>query len=138
MKQSRIMTVKIRPDIYTLIEQGKKVWEVRDEDFMLSTVLRYVDSETGVELGFWGVDAYAHFERNMDLVTRYLAGVDKKTFYDLFPKRESDYGECYEVSAGVYKPKPDVLYVAHLVKQLDSPYEWGETETEDLDDEESE
>ncbi|GAA6124206.1 hypothetical protein BPY_23140 [Bifidobacterium psychraerophilum] len=56
MNMTRIITAKIQPDIYTLIEDGVKHFEVRNESFEGADIIHYVSSETGETLGFYETD----------------------------------------------------------------------------------
>ena len=63
MKHVQLVIAKIRPEIYQLIEEGKKTWEVRDDSFTTEDdtldpspiVIQYVDLH-GKALGLWQAD----------------------------------------------------------------------------------
>jgi hypothetical protein len=64
MKRVLVVVAKIRPEIYGLIESGRKRFEVRlddfghetDVDYLACGAIVYVDASTGEELGVWEVD----------------------------------------------------------------------------------
>jgi hypothetical protein len=53
MKFTKIVTAKIYPDIFKRIETGRKLFEVRLEDFQNADFIRYVSSEDGATLGIY-------------------------------------------------------------------------------------
>jgi hypothetical protein len=53
MRDTKIITAKIDPGIYGLIEKGTKTLEVRDATFGDADIIHYVSSQTGNHLGFW-------------------------------------------------------------------------------------
>jgi hypothetical protein len=58
MRMTRIITAKIQPDIFKLIESGVKRFEVRSEDFNNASIIRYRSSETGETLGYYEINEY--------------------------------------------------------------------------------
>ena len=101
MKHAQLVIAKIRPEIYQLIESGKKTWEVRDDSFTTEddtptpspTVIQYVDLH-GKALGLWQIDPieitdFCKMEKDGTLnsgAKRMLiySGVDETTFRNLF------------------------------------------------------
>lgn len=92
MKTTTIITAKIKPDIYRLIKQGRKRYEVRDESFHRADAIRYVDAETGKVLGVYRLGPEDDFDRTHDPLIQSMAGVDDSTFRRLFPKTEERFG----------------------------------------------
>lgn len=101
MKYAQLVIAKIRPEIYQLIEEGEKTWEVRDDSFTTEddtldpspTVIQYVDLH-GKALGLWQTDPseiteFCKREKDGTLnsgAKNMLAysGVDETTFRHLF------------------------------------------------------
>lgn len=106
MRAMTIITAKIRPNIYKLIEQGRKRYEIRDEGFHQADAIRYVDAETGKVLGVYWLGPEDDFDRTHDPLMQSLSGVDDRTFRRLFPKTEERFGI---LAKGV-----DRLYVAPI------------------------
>lgn len=92
MRATTIITAKIEPSIYKLIEQGKKHYEVRDESFHQAKAIQYVDAETGKVLGMYWLGPEDDFDRTHDPFIQSLSGVDDRTFHRLFPKTEERFG----------------------------------------------
>ena len=92
MKTMTIITAKIKPSIYKLIEQGRKLYEIRDEGFHQADAIRYVDAETGKVLGVYWLGPEDDFDRTHDPLMQSMAGVDDSTFCRLFPKTEERFG----------------------------------------------
>lgn len=88
MKAITIITARIEPGIYRLIEQGRKRYEVRDESFQHADAIRYMDAETGELLGVYWLGPEGEFDRTHDPITQSMAGVDDDTFHRLFPRTE--------------------------------------------------
>ena len=86
MRATTIITAKIEPGIYKLIEQGSKHYEVRDESFHQAKAIRYVDAETGEMLGLHWLGPEDDFGRTHDPLIQSLSGVDDRTFHRLFPE----------------------------------------------------
>lgn len=88
MKATTIITAKIKPDIYRLIEQGRKHYEIRSEGFHQACAIRYVNAETGEVLGVYWLGPEGEFDRTHDPSIQSMAGVDDDTFHRLFPRTE--------------------------------------------------
>lgn len=116
MKFTNVVTAKIKPNIYTLIERGVKQWEVRDESFQNADVIRYVDAESGSVLGSYRLGEKFALPREWDSITRYLAEVDWSTFYELFAPADDGMG----IDDG-----PEMLYAVQIGRQLDAPLDYS-------------
>lgn len=86
MNTVTVVTARIEPGIYKLIEQGRKHYEVRDGSFQHAEAIRYVDAETGKVLGVYWLGPEDDFDRTHDPLVQNLSGVDGDTFHRLFPK----------------------------------------------------
>lgn len=109
MKTTTIITAKIKPDIFRLIEQGRKRYEVRDESFHQADAIRYVDAETGKVLGVYRLGPEDDFDRTHDPLVQSLSGVDDDTFHRLFPKT---------VDFGILIKGVDRLHVAPIRSRI--------------------
>ena len=121
MKYAQLVIAKIRPEIYQLIEEGKKTWEVRDDSFSTEDdtfdpnpiAIQYVDLH-GKALGLWQADPdgsadFCKVGKDGTLnsgAKRMLAysGVDENTFRHLFNLEDIT-----------------VLYGVRLMRKLNSP-----------------
>lgn len=90
MKFTRIITAKIEPDIYQLIEQGKKHYEIRDEDFDHADAIRYVSSADGRLLGMYALGlARTHLrDESTDQWLIEASGLGRAQFDKLFGQRQ--------------------------------------------------
>ncbi len=84
MKFMKIVTAKIRPDIFTLIESGRKRFEVRSDDFNDASIIRYVSSETGKTLGYYEINGRQSgiYTTSVPLLAL-IAGVSEEEIADL-------------------------------------------------------
>lgn len=109
MRAMTIITAKIKPNIYKLIEQGRKRYEIRDEGFHQADAIRYVDAETGKVLGVYQLGPDDDFDRTHDQFIQSLSGVDDDTFHRLFPKT---------VDFGILIKGVDRLHVAPIRSRI--------------------
>lgn len=86
MKTTTIITAKIEPDIYKMIDEGRKNYEVRDESFQNADVIRYVDNTNGKVLGMYWLGPESVFDYSPDQFMLSLFGIDDDRFHRLFPK----------------------------------------------------
>ena len=112
MKATTIITAKIRPDIYQLIKQGNKQYEVRDESFQGAETIRYIRADDSKLLGIYRLGPEDALDRTHDNLLQALAGVSLEMFDGLFPRTETKF--CITCN-GV-----KTLYVAHIGKHLES------------------
>ena len=85
MKITTIITSKIQPDIWKLIIEGKKRFELRTESFQNAGFIRYVSSEDGTPLSFHRIGRETTIPAsNRDMLAA-LAGVDAAKVDELFP-----------------------------------------------------
>ena len=85
MKRTVIVTVKIRPDFYQLIENGTKKYEVRTESFGDAQAIVFLDAATGRRLGMRRVLGSRQYHREDDERVLELSGISRQDFRDLFP-----------------------------------------------------
>lgn len=86
MKTTTIITAKIDSDIYKMIDEGQKLYEVRGESFQNANIIRYVDDINGEVLGMYVIGPEDVFDRTHDQFIKKISGVNDRTFRDLFPK----------------------------------------------------
>jgi hypothetical protein len=87
MKTTTIITAKIKPGIYQMIESGEKTLEVRDDKYQGADAIRYVSSVDGRYLGTYRIDDTTSLpmDRQIDReIARSAACVSKDTFDNLF------------------------------------------------------
>lgn len=93
MRTTTIITAKIERSIFTLIDQGTKQFEVRNESFQDSNYIQYIDTATGCELGIYQLSRTYSLIQTARIPARDFAlaasGVDRKTFDRLFPPQTS-------------------------------------------------
>ena len=95
MKFLSVVTVRIEPDIFALIDNGIKRFEVRLESFQHADIIRYQSADASRRTlpgmnGLWDYPLFRlgpehSFARDSDPFVRSLAGVDERTFARLFP-----------------------------------------------------
>lgn len=92
MKTTTIVTAKIQPDMWKLITEGVKRFELRTESFQNAGFIRYVSSEDGTPLSFHHIGKETTVPAdNRDMLAA-LAGVDAAKVDELFPPRQPDDG----------------------------------------------
>ncbi|MFT8640107.1 MAG: hypothetical protein ABF758_09085 [Bifidobacterium sp.] len=106
----KIVKAKIRPEIFELIESGRKRFEVRSDDFEDASIIHYVSSETGETLGYYEIDEHQAeiHGGNADLLAT-VASVSPDTIL-----------ECGLIDA------PWRAYVAEIGYRIDDIGEWME------------
>lgn len=125
MKITTIITAKIQPDIWKLIIEGKKRFELRTESFQNADFIRYVSSEDGTPLSLHRIGRETTIPAdNRDMLAA-LAGVDAAKVDELFPSRQLDEGAepgyrwCPVYAAPIGVRCDDGLDVMRLLDRLD-------------------
>lgn len=114
MKFTEIVTAKIRPCIFTLIDSGRKRFEVRSDDFedasvIDASVIHYVSSETGETLGYYEIARQSELHTTSIPLLALIAGVSEEEIEDL----------------GLPNPLSNV-YIAEIGDRIDDIGEWLE------------
>lgn len=110
MKFVKIVKAKIRPDIFDLIESGRKRFEVRSDDFDDASVIHYVSAETGETLGYYEIHARQSALHTTSIpLLALIAGVSEKDIADL----------------GLPNPL-NIVYIAEIGDRIDDIGEWLE------------
>lgn len=124
MKHVNLIIAKIRPEIYKLIENGKKTWEVRDKPFHTPvsiygdltkqrSIIQYTDPD-GAPLGLWELDTMSEEEYWCELAPDGSFNDEAR-----IALRRSCVSE--ELFRRIFSPKyPKWLYAIRLTRKLDS------------------
>lgn len=109
MKFTEIVTAKIKPGIFTLIESGRKRFEVRSESFEDASVIHYVSSENGETLGYYEIARQGGIHTTSVPLLSLVAGVSEEEIADL--------GWTNSLS---------IVYIAEIGDRIDDIGEWLE------------
>jgi hypothetical protein len=101
MRLTRIITAKVKPGIYRLIESGEKTLEVRDDSYQGADAIRYVNCVNGRYLGTYRIDAVSSLPMDCQIdreIAMNAARVGRQEFDRLFPAENFPPGHPVEVA----------------------------------------
>jgi hypothetical protein len=111
MRHLHIVTAKIKPSIYALIQDGSKHYEIRNESFQGAQAICYVSADSGRTLGIHMLGPELTLGRDTDdLALQQLSGLDRRSYLSMFPKALIP-TQPVLYAAGIGKPINDIMSV---------------------------